>query len=81
MDDKYYRKVRSRPVLRGAWRHIRSNGLSSDSKETVEQIKKFDENSDVHLRRINRQLQENRFKFLPSKGIFKKNLEKKALDP
>lgn len=76
--DSYYKQVRSKPVLKKAWRKVLGNGLTSLSSERREDVKKFAVDADVHIERISRQLRESRFKFLPAKGIRQKKKGKKG---
>jgi len=62
-------QVRKKRVLAGAWRVILSNGRSSPSKETRREIEAFALDSDIYLDRIQRQLNRNKFKFGPARGV------------
>jgi RNA-directed DNA polymerase len=69
MPKTLYDKVRSRPVLENAWRIVHSNGITSKSKLTRQQVKEFSIQSNKHINRIVRQLRERKFKFQASEGI------------
>ncbi len=60
-----------------AWRKVRENGMRSLSAETREAIRNFDSIAPRNLRRIDDQLRNDRFKFLPQTGILKKRTGKK----
>ena len=72
----YYQAVRG-TLLHTAWRRVRENGLESLSQETRDAIKAFDVKALQHLRRIERQLRERRFRFKPQMGIPKRRPGKK----
>ena len=55
--------------MRKAWLIIHANGLSSESVTTRNEVRAFAEDSDRHIQRIARQLQQRNFKFAPSRGI------------
>ena len=76
-----YDAVKKRDNLRKAWLKVRSNGLSSKSKETRLHIKEFDRESDRHLQNISQQLYRNRFKFDPSVGYAAPKGKKKGYRP
>lgn len=56
-------------TLSKAWQQVRNNGMSSSSKDTRVQIRKFDEESLRNLNLINRQLQRKTFNFEAQKGL------------
>jgi retron-type reverse transcriptase len=62
-------RVRKKPTLAKAWRVILSNARSSPSKETRRAIDAFALDSDRHLDRIQRQLNRNKFRFEPARGV------------
>lgn len=64
-----WQRVRSRPRLWNAWRHVYSSGIRSQSKETRDGVKAFNEGAPRHLDRIERQLRQGRFEFKPARGI------------
>lgn len=64
-----YASVRKRHNLHAAWKKVHSSGITSQSKETQEQVRKFAENSYRNLERIGEQLRGNRFRFDPATGI------------
>jgi retron-type reverse transcriptase len=66
-----YRAVRGK-TLHQSWRKVKEKGSQSPSSETRDLIKAFDSNSFANLNRIDRQLRENRFEFLPQLGVAKK---------
>lgn len=71
-----YQNVRG-DTLHSAWRKVRQNGLRSLSSETREAVKEFDASAIQQVRRIDRQLREEKFEFIPQKGILKKRPGKK----
>ncbi len=72
-----YDIVRSRQVLYGSWRKVRENGLRSLSKDTREKTKAFDVDSHRHIRRIEDQLRNKKFKFSAQVGIVVRKSGKK----
>lgn len=58
--------------LHFAWRKVRENGLRSLSSETWEAIREFDASALQQIRRIDRQLHQETFEFVPQKGVLKK---------
>ena len=67
-----YYKVRTKAVLRRAWRAVLENGTVSKSAETRKQVKLFNLSAEQTLDRIARQLRQETFQFSPSEGIFQK---------
>lgn len=64
-----YKLVYKPATLSKAWQIVRTNGMSSSSKDTRLQIRKYDEESLRHLNLINRQLQRKTFRFGVQKGL------------
>lgn len=76
-----YDKTRKNRSLYNAWRVVHSNGVTSKSDTTRKLINEFSENANTHLSRIERQLREKRFRFLPSEGILKTKPGKSSKRP
>jgi RNA-directed DNA polymerase len=74
-------KVRKKTTLAKAWRVILSNARSSSSKETRRAIDDFALDSDRHLDRIQRQLNQNKFRFEPARGVPIPKKEKDKIRP
>lgn len=66
--DLYYR-IRTFHALSKAWKQVYQNGIKSQSLETQNAVKEFRSNADSRLKKIQRQLQKNEFKFNPAKGV------------
>ena len=66
--DLYYR-IRTFKALNKAWKQVYNNGIKSQSLETQNAVKVFRSDSDRQLRKIQRHLQQNKFKFNPAKGL------------
>lgn len=64
-----YKLVYKPTTLSKAWQQVRTNGMSSSSKDTRLQIRMYDEESLRHLNLINRQLQRKTFRFGAQKGL------------
>jgi len=62
-------RVRRKRTLAKAWRVISSNARSSQSSETRREVDLFALDADVHLDRIQRQLNRNKFRFEPARGV------------
>lgn len=71
-----YQDVRG-DALHSAWRKVHQNGLKSLSSETREAIREFDASAPQQIRRIDRQLRQEKFEFIPQKGVLKKRPGKK----
>jgi hypothetical protein len=69
MSGDLYRDVGSVPGLWDAWKVVRRSGQQSASRETVEEISRFEEHAQRHLNRISRQLREDRFQFDKAIGV------------
>ncbi len=72
-----YESVRG-VALYEAWRKVRENAQRSPSRETRDAIREFEVSAPKHLRRIDRQLRDGKFVFLPQRGIPKKRPGKKS---
>jgi hypothetical protein len=68
LKDLYYR-VRTFSSLSKAWKQVYQNGIRSPSLETQNAVKEFSSNADQWLKKIQRKLQQNLFKFNPAKGV------------
>lgn len=66
---RLYESVRKRARLWRAWSEIHRNAISSKSADTRAEAKTFKQEIVRNLDRIARQLQQNRFRFLPQKGV------------
>jgi hypothetical protein len=62
-------QVRKRRVIEAAWFAIKRNARTSKSQETKNEIAAFEENLATNLKRLSRELQQNRFVFPPARGI------------
>lgn len=65
--------VRNIQNLRKAWGMVRSNSARSLSNSIRQKALEYDKEIDKHLKRIQRQLSEDRFKFLPAYGLAKED--------
>src|SRR5260370_1361333 len=52
-----------------AWQAIKRNARTSKSQDTRTEIAVFEENLSTNLRRLMRELQQNRFVFAPARGV------------
>ncbi len=68
---KLFDKATQRDSLRFAWYRIRSNGQNSALPETRDAIHEFERRAESDLIRIQRALRDNKFTFLPQKGVLK----------
>ena len=66
---KLYETVRRRRQLWRAWTAVHRNAVSSKSSATRAEARQFADDIARHIDRIARQLQQNRFKFEPQKGV------------
>jgi len=73
-----FQELRDLSNLRQAWKSVYNNGITSQSFETISEIKKFDLKADQNLRIIYRLLKQNLYEFQPSKGVA---LERKGKKP
>ena len=62
-------RLRKKRSLARAWRVILNNARSSRSRDTRREIDEFALDADAHLDRIQRQLNQCKFKFHPARGI------------
>jgi len=69
--------VRKTRTLKRAWSKIRENGLSSSNKQTVQEIRAFNENADSNLKSIQGKLSQDSFNFGTQTGIL---IKKKGKD-
>lgn len=69
MADSLYGKVRERPYLGEAWRHVRRNGLSSKSADTRKAVSRFAERDVRNVERIAEQLQDHSYVFSPARAV------------
>jgi RNA-directed DNA polymerase len=56
-------------VIEDAWLAIKRNARTSKSKDTRDEIAAFEANLTSNLRRLSRELQQNRFVFPPARGV------------
>lgn len=66
---RLYDSVRRRGRLWRAWSDVHRNAISSKSADTRTEANAFKQEIVRHIERIARQLQQNRFRFLPQKGV------------
>ncbi|TAL18093.1 hypothetical protein EPN96_02975 [bacterium] len=77
-----YTKIKNKSLLYEAWKVVRENGLSQgSSKETKENVKKFEQNFIKNLNDISNNLRKNQYEFSPSKGVTIKKPGEKSLRP
>lgn len=69
MESKLALQVRRRRVIDDAWSAIKRNARTSKSEETKKEIAAFEANLATNLRRLSRELQQNKFIFPPARGI------------
>jgi RNA-directed DNA polymerase len=62
-------QVRRRRVIDAAWLAIKRNARTSKSQDTKNEIASFEADLSKNLRRLSRELQQNRFVFPPARGI------------
>jgi len=62
-------QVRKRRIIEGAWLAIKRNARTSKSQDTKNEIAAFEADLSTNLRRLSRELQQNRFVFPPARGI------------
>lgn len=74
-------RVRKKRTLARAWRIILSNARVSSSRETRREVETFALDSDARLDRIQRQLNRNRFRFEPARGVPIQKKEKDSIRP
>lgn len=64
-----YKKLCSSICLHKAWSQIYENGLSSDSKDTRNEVREFKKNERTNIDRIYNQLRRKKFAFLNNKAV------------
>jgi RNA-directed DNA polymerase len=64
-----YKRLRTRDVLRAAWRKVRGNGLSSESSQAKQDTLQFEKDWPSRLDRIQQQLKRGEFHFSGEKGV------------
>lgn len=69
MESKLALQVRTTQVIEEAWHAIKRNARTSKSQDTKNEIAAFEANLSTNLRRLRRQLQQNKFVFPPARGI------------
>jgi RNA-directed DNA polymerase len=72
-----YLDVRKTAVLTAAWRQVRTNGLSSSSRETRDEIRLFDRDSHREIRGIQARLRRGWFVFDKQFGVLQTRFGKK----
>jgi RNA-directed DNA polymerase len=68
---KLFDKATQRDSLRVAWYRIRSNGQNSALPETRDAIHEFERKAESDIIRIQRALRDDKFTFIPQKGVLK----------
>jgi RNA-directed DNA polymerase len=68
---KFFYHATEQGTLKAAWARIRRNGIISPSHETRSQIAHFDQDADLHIRRIQAKLRQGKFEFDPQQGVLK----------
>jgi len=66
---KLYESVRKRARLWRAWTEVHRKAVTSKSRETRGEAREFARGIVRHIDRIARQLRQDRFKFLPQRGV------------
>ncbi len=69
MRSEFALQVRRRRVIEDAWIAIKRNARTSKSQDTKDEIAAFEANLSTNLRRLIRQLQQNKFVFPPARGV------------
>ena len=69
MESKLALQVRRIRVIGEAWAAIKRNARTSKSEETKKEIAAFESNLTTNLRRLSRELQQNKFVFPPARGV------------
>jgi RNA-directed DNA polymerase len=69
VESKLALQVRRRKIIDDAWVAIKRNARTSKSQDTRDEIAAFEANLTTNLRRIIRELQQNKFVFPPARGI------------
>ena len=72
-----YLEVRKIATLNSAWKQVRTNGLASSSRETVDEIKLFDRDAHRAIPRIQSHLRGGRFAFDQQRGVLQPRVGKK----
>jgi RNA-directed DNA polymerase len=62
-------QVRKRRIVEGAWLAIKRNARTSKSQDTKNEIAAFEADLSTNLRRLSRELQQDKFVFPPARGI------------
>ena len=81
MQKSLIEKVRSISTLNKAWAAIRRNARTSKSPETRDEAAAFEENALENITRIQRQLNKNKFVFMPATGKPIRKRGKKSIRP
>ncbi|MDW3181635.1 reverse transcriptase domain-containing protein [Roseobacter sp.] len=78
-----YQSVYAESNVFEAWRHVKKSALNSPNKDIRGEATEFEHRHQTHLRRISRQLRENRYQFSPVHGVLKDKIErlKKGKNP
>ncbi len=61
--------LKKRSTLRHAWVHLKANSARSISDTTRKYIEQFDKNSERNINRMQRELRDGTFKFLPQRAV------------
>jgi len=69
MTKNLYFQIRTFRALSKAWKQVYKNGIRSPSLDTQNAVKDFRSNAITRLKTIQNQLQKNKFRFNPAKGI------------
>jgi retron-type reverse transcriptase len=69
VESKLALQVRTTRVIEEAWHAIKRNARTSKSEDTKNEIAAFEAKLSTNLRRLRRQLQQNKFVFPPALGI------------
>lgn len=79
--DSLYYRLRQKKNLRSAWQFVRSSGNKSLSTAIKAEVQQFEEDSELKLDKIQRDLQAGRFVFPPARAIAAKKKGKKGIRP
>lgn len=78
-----YQSVHAEENLFSAWRHVKRSALNSTNKDIRGEASEFEHRHQTHLKRISRQLREDRYQFSEVQGVLKDKAKrlKKGKDP
>lgn len=68
MKSRLFRLTTEQRALRTAWRKVYANGIASQAVETQNEVKAFEPDADKTVRRMQKALRADRFRFQPAMG-------------